>query len=117
MAADPDAKMARSALADLVQSARIGLDQLERIARSHSALMRRHEALIRRTWLARRLEDGVTDALLEQVIEARDAAIQNGLIRDPRLTRKQAEQLARRGANPTLRDNAQAWVQDKKAWR
>ena len=78
--------------------------------------MRKHEALIQRTYLARRLEIEVSDALLEQVLELKDASIQTQLVRDARLTRKQAEKLATRGANPTLRSNAQAWVKDKKAW-
>lgn len=117
VAAEPDGKLAGSAVAELIHSPRITLEQLERIAGSDPKLMRRHEALIRRTYLSRRMEDGVTDALLEQVLEFQDAAIQTGLIRDDRLTRKQAEQLARRGANPTIREQSQAWVQDKKAWK
>ena len=79
--------------------------------------MRRHEKLIRRTYLSRRLAEQVTDELLTQVIVFQDASIQTGLVRDERLSRKQAEQLARRGANPTIRANAEAWFQDKKAWR
>ncbi len=117
MDADPDAKMARAAVADLIQSPRLTLPQLDRIAQAHPELLRRHEALIRRTYLARRLEDGVTDELLARVIELQDAAIQTGLIHDPRLTRRQAEQLAAQGANPTIRANAQSWLQDKKAWK
>ena len=65
----------------------------------------------------RRLAAGVSDELMQQVIESRDAAIQTGLVRSPQLTRKQAELLAARGANPTIRQNAQTWVQDKKAWK
>ena len=117
MRTDPDLKMAHGAIAELIASPRISLEQLERIARSDPKLMRRHEPLIRRTYLGRRLEDGVTDELLEQVIEARDAAVQTKLIRDPRLSRKHAERLAKAGANPTIRANAQAWFQDKKAWK
>jgi hypothetical protein len=117
MAAEPDAKLAQSAIAELIQSPRISLEQLERIAQSDPKLMKRHEAAIRRSYLTRRLDQGVTDALLERVIEYEDAAIQTKLIRDPRLTRKHAELLARQGANPTIRSQAQAWAQDKKAWK
>lgn len=117
VAADPDAGVARAGLAELIGSPRVSLEQLERIARADPALVRKHEALLRRTWLSRRLEAGVTDELVQQVVESRDAAVQTGLIRDPRLSRKQAELLASRGANPTIRQNAQSWVQDKKAWR
>lgn len=113
---EPDAKVAASAVAALIASPRLGLAQLERIARSDRALMRRHEPLIQRTYLTRRLEESVSDELLERVLELKDASIQTRLVRDPRLTRKQAEQLAKRGANPTLRANAEAWIKDKKAW-
>ena len=113
---EPDAKTAASAIAALIASPRLGLAQLERIARSDRALMRRHEPLIQRTYLARRLEAEVSDELLERVLELKDASIQTKLVRDARLTRKQAERLAKRGANPTLRANAEAWVKDKKAW-
>ena len=116
MREEPDAKLAASAVAALIASPRLGLAQLERIARSDRALMRRHEPLIQRTYLARRLEAEVSDELLERVLELKDASIQTKLVRDARLTRKQAEQLAKRGANPTLRANAEAWVKDKKAW-
>ena len=109
-------KLASAAVAALIASPRLSLIQLERVARSDRALMRKHEALIQRTYLARRLEIEVSDALLEQVLELKDASIQTQLVRDARLTRKQAEKLATRGANPTLRSNAQAWVKDKKAW-
>jgi hypothetical protein len=111
-----DAKRASAAVAALIGSPRLSLAQLERIARSDRELMRRHEALIQRTYLARRLEAAVSDELLEQVLELKDASIQTRLVRDARLTRKQAERLARRGANPTLRANAEAWLKDKKAW-
>jgi hypothetical protein len=114
--AEPDAKLAASAIALLIASPRLSMAQLERIARSDRALMRRHEPLIQRTYLTRRLEAEVSDELLERVLELKDASIQTRLVRDARLTRKQAEQLATRGANPTLRANAQAWVKDKKAW-
>ncbi len=117
MAAEPDGKLAGTAVSELIQSPRITLEQLEKIARSDPKLMKRHEALIRRTYLTRRMSDGVTDALLDQVLELGDAAIQTGLVRDERLTKKQAEQLAKRGANPTIREKAAAWVQDKKAWK
>jgi len=113
---EPDAKLAASAIAALIASPRLGLAQLERIARSDRALMRRHEPLIQRTYLARRLEAEVSDELLERVLDLKDASIQTKLVRDARLTRKQAERLAKRGANPTLRANAEAWVKDKKAW-
>jgi len=101
----------------LIQSPRISLGQLERIAQSDPKLMRRHKLLIRRTYLTRRMEGGVTDELLQQVVEFQDAAIQTGLIRDSRLSRRQAELLARDGANPTIRENATAWVKDKNAWK
>jgi hypothetical protein len=117
MAADPDSKMAQSAIAELIQSPRISLEQLERIAQSDSKLMKRHEAAIRRSYLTRRLDQGVTDELLARVIEYEDASIQTKLVRDARLTRKHAELLAKRGANPTIRTQAQAWFQDKKAWK
>jgi hypothetical protein len=117
MGADPDPKLAQGAIADLIRSPRISLEQLERITRSDPKLMRRHEPLIRRTYLTRRMADGVTDELIERVIEFQDASIQNSLIRDSRLSRKQAELLAQRGANMTIRENARAWHQDKKAWK
>ena len=113
---ESDKKLAAAAIAALIASPRLGLEQLERIARSDRALMRRHESLIQRTYLARRLEAEVSDELLDRVLELKDASIQTKLVRDARLTRKQAEQLAKRGANPTLRANAQTWVKDKKAW-
>ncbi len=113
---EPDAKLAASAIAALIASPHLSLAQLERIARSDRALMRRHEPLIQRTYLARRLEAEVSDELLERVLDLKDASIQTKLVRDARLTRKQAERLAKRGANPTLRENAEAWVKDKKAW-
>ncbi|TFG97630.1 MAG: hypothetical protein E4H11_01670 [Myxococcales bacterium] len=115
--ADPDAKLGQTALAALIQSPRISLKQLERIAQSDPKVMRRHEPLIRRTYLTRRLDAGVTDELLAQVIEFQEAAIQTALIRDARLSRKQAELLAKRGANPTIRKQAQAWFQDRKSWK
>jgi hypothetical protein len=114
---EPDAKVAASAIAALIASPRLALAQLEHIARSDRALMLRHQPLIQRTYLARRLETEVSDELLERVLELADASIQTRLVRDARLTRKQAERLAQRGANPTLRANAQAWLQDKKAWK
>ena len=117
MTAEPDAKLAQSAIAELIQSPRISLEQLERIAQSDPKLMKRHEAAIRRSYLTRRLDQGVTDQLLARVVEYEDAAIQTKLIRDPRLTRKHAELLAKQGANPTIRTQAQAWFQDKKAWK
>lgn len=116
LAADPDAKLAQSAIAELIRSSRINLDQLGRIATSDPKLMRRHEPLIRRTYLTRRLGEEVTDELIDQVIELQDASVQTKLVRDERLSRKHAEALAKRGANPTIRQNAEAWFQDKKAW-
>ena len=113
---DPDPKLAGPAVAALIQSPRLSLAQLERVARSDRKLMLRHEALIQRTYLARRLEAEVSDDVLERVLALKDASIQTKLVRDPRLSRKQAEQLAQRGANPTIRENAHAWVQDRKAW-
>ncbi len=115
--AEPDAKRARAAVAELIESPRLGLDQLERVARSDPKLVRGNEPRIRRTYLTRRLEEDVSDELLQQVIESRDATVQTKLVRDARLSRKQAGQLAKRGANPTIRQNAQAWFQDKKAWK
>jgi hypothetical protein len=115
--AESDAKLAQAAIAALIESPRLRLDQLERIAGSDPKLMQRHESLIRRVWLTRRMGDGVTDELFERVIESRDPAIQTGLIRDSRLSRKHAERLAKQGANPTIRDKAQAWFQDKKYWK
>jgi hypothetical protein len=115
--AERDAKLGQSALAALIQSPRISLEQLERIAQSGPEVMRRHEPLIRRTYLTRRLDQGVTDALLAQVIEFQEAAIQTALIRDARLSRKQAELLAKHGANPTIRKQAQAWFRDRKSWK
>ncbi len=111
-----DAKLASAAVAALIGSPRLSLAQLERIARADRSLMRRHEALIQRTYLARRLALEVNDELIERVLEFKDASIQTKLVRDKRLTRKQAEQIAKRGANPTLRANAEAWIKDKKAW-
>lgn len=113
---EPDARLAASAIAELIASPRLALAQLERIARSDRALMLRHEPLIQRTYLARRLEAEVSDELLERVLELKDASIQTRLVRDARLTRKQAERIAKRGANPTIRRNAESWVKDKKAW-
>ncbi len=73
--------------------------------------------MIRRTYLTRRLDEGVTDELIELLIKDQDAAIQTRLIRDTRLMRKHAELLAKRGANPTIREKSQAWFQDKKFWK
>jgi len=115
--ADPDPKLAHAAIVELIQSRRIDLGQLERIARSDRKLMRSHEALIRRTYLMREMESGVTDDHMNQVIEYKDAAVQTSLIRDTRLTRKHAELLAKRGANPTIREKAQKWAQDKQFWK
>lgn len=117
LAGEPDANLARAALGALIQSPRITLEQLQRISQSDPKVMRRHEPLIRRTYLKRRLDQGVTDELLARVIEFEEAAIQTALIRDPRLSRKQAELLAKRGANPTIRKQAQDWCQDRKAWK
>lgn len=116
-AADADAKMASSAVAELIQSPRITLEQLEQIARSGPKQMKRHEALIRRSYLSRRLEQGISDEIIDQVVASKDASIQTRLVRDARLSRKHAEALAKRGANPTIRANAQAWFQDKKSWK
>lgn len=115
--ADPDAKMAQAAVAELIRSPRLGLPQLEKIARADPKLVRKHEALIRRTYLERRLAAEVNDELIEQVIESRDAAIQTRLVRDERLSRKHAEAIAKRGVNPQIRSNAEAWIKDKKAWK
>ena len=51
------------------------------------------------------------------MIELQDASIQTKLVRDSRLSRRHAELLAKRGANPTIRENARAWFQDKSFWR
>lgn len=117
MSTDPDPKLAQSAIASLIQSPRISTEQLERIARSDPKLMRRHGPLIRRTYLTRRLAEGVTDELIERVIEHQDASVQTRLIRDSRLSRKHAERLAQSGVNMTIRENARAWLQDKKGWK
>lgn len=116
-AADPDTKLLGAAISELIQSPRLSLEQLERIARSDPKLVQRHEALIRRTYLARRLDQGVSDEIIDQVVASKDASIQTKLVRDSRLSRKHAEALAKRGANPTIRANAQAWFQDKKSWK
>lgn len=115
MDAEPDAQVAQAGITGLIGSARISLDQLGRIA-ADPKLLRRHEKLIRRTYLGRRLAEEVTDELIDRVVELGDASLQTHLVRDRRLTRKQAERLARQGANPTIRANCEAWVQDKKAW-
>ncbi len=117
LAADPDPKLAKNAVAELVQSPRIDLDLLDHIAQLDPAILKRHQALIRRTYLTRRLDEGITDELIELLIEDQDAAIQTRLIRDTRLSRKHAELLAKRGANPTIREKSQAWFQDKKFWK
>jgi len=116
-ATDPDAKLVGGAMAELIQSPRLSLEQLARIARSDPKLVRRHEGLIRRTYLSRRLGEGVSDEIIDQVLASKDASIQTKLVRDSRLSRKHAEALAKRGANPTIRANAQAWFQDKKSWK
>ena len=116
-AADPDAKLAQLAIVELIQSPRLALAQLSGLAGSDPKLLRRHEPLIRRVYLTRRLEEGVTDELVQQVIELKDASVQTALIRDSRLARKHAELLAKQGANLTIREMAQAWFQDKKAWK
>ncbi|MFP8880098.1 MAG: hypothetical protein AAEJ52_19680 [Myxococcota bacterium] len=112
-----DSKLSHATIAELIQSQRINLEQLERIARSDEKLMRHHEALIRRTYLMRQMESGVTDEHMVQVIEYKDAAVQTSLIRDSRLARKHAELLAKRGANSTIREKARKWSQDKQFWR
>ena len=117
MKADSDSKLAHAAIAELIQTVRIDLVQLERIARSDAKLMRRHTALIQRTFLIRQMESGVTDDHMAQVIECKDASVQTGLIRDARLTRKHAELLAERGVNPTIREKARKWSQDKQFWK
>ena len=117
MKADADTKMSNTAIAELIPSSRISAAQLERIARSDPALMRRHEALIRRTYLMRLIEGGVSDDNMVQVIEYKDASVQTSLIRDSRLTRKHADLLAERGANATIRESARKWLQDKRFWK
>lgn len=117
MKEDSDSKLANAAISELIQSSRVDLKQLERIARSDEKLMRRHEALIRRTFLSHQMEAGVTDDHMIQVIDYKDAAIQTSLIRDSRLTHKHAELLAKRGANPTIREKALQWCKDKKFWK
>jgi len=117
MKADSDAKLSKATIAELIRSSRISIEQLERIARSDEKLMRRHQDLIRRTYLQRQMEGGVTDEHMTQVIESKDAAIQSSLIHNPRLARKHAELLASRGANTTIRAQAQKWSQDKPYWK
>jgi len=117
MKADSDSKLSNSAIAELIRSPRVGLEQLERIARSDEKLMRRHQVLIQRSYLQRQMEGGVTDEDMARVIEFKDAAIQTGLIHDPRLARKHAELLASRGANATIRAQARKWSQDKPFWK
>lgn len=117
VASDPDTKMAQSAVAELIQSPQISLAQLDRIAGSDPKLMRRHEKLIRRTYLLRRLDDEITDEFFEVVMATQDAGLHSVLIRDSRLARKHAQLLAKRGANATIREKAQAWVLDKKHWK
>jgi hypothetical protein len=117
MNADSDAKLSHAAIVELIQSTRIDLEKLERIARFDEKLMRRHAALIRRTFLMRQMQSGVTDDHMAQMIEYKDAAVQTSLIHDARLTRKHAELLAERGANPTIREKARKWAQDKAFWK
>lgn len=117
MKAETDAKFSNSCVAELIQSPRLGHEQLERVARSDEKLMRRHEPLIRRIHLKHQMESGVTDEHMTQVIDYKDAAIQTSLLRDPRLTKKHAELLAKRGANPTIREKAHKWFLDKKFWK
>ena len=117
MKAESDAKLAHGAIVELIQSPRIEDEQLERIARYDQKLMLRHAALIRRTFLMRQMDNGVTDDHMTQVIEYREAGVQSSLIRDARLTRKHAELLAERGANPTIREKARKWSQDKQYWK
>ncbi len=117
MRVESDKKLLNAAITELITSPQLGFAELEQLARSDAKLIEKHAPLIRRTVLARRLTAGVDDEILDQVIESKDAALQSPLVRDPRLTRKQAERLASRGANPTIRSNADAWVKDKKAWR
>ena len=117
LAADPDPKLAKRSIAELIQSPRIDLDLLDHIAQSDPTILKRHEALIRRTYLTLRLDEGVTDELIQLLIDDRDAAIQTRVIRDTRLSRKHAELLAKQGANPTIREKSQAWYQDKKFWK
>ncbi|MBW2268314.1 MAG: hypothetical protein JRH16_07035 [Deltaproteobacteria bacterium] len=117
MQSESDKKFVNAAIAELITASQLGPAELERLAHADAKLIEKHAPLIRRTVLARRLADGISDELLDQVIESKDAALQSPLLRDPRLTRKQAERVASRGANPTIRSNAEAWVKDKKAWR
>ena len=116
MRAEPDKKLAKSCIAQLIQSPRVDLVQL-RARRSDEKLIRPHRALLQRMDLMQQMEGGVTDDHMLEVIESKDAAIQTGLIRDARLTRKHAELLAKRGANPTIRERAQKWSVDKKFWK
>ncbi len=117
MKAEPDAKLAKSCIAELIRSPRIDLEQLERAARSDEKLLRSQQALIGRTCLVRQMEGGVTDEHMIQVIDSKDAAIQTSLIRDDRLARRHAELLAQRGVNPTIRERAQKWSVDKQFWK
>ena len=117
MRIESDKKFLNAAFTELITAPQLGFAELEQLARSDAKLIEKHALLIRRTVLARRLIEGVDDEILDQVIESKDAALQSPLVRDPRLTRKQAERLASRGANPTIRSNAEAWVKDNKVWR
>lgn len=117
MRTESDKKFVNAAIAELIAAPELGLGQLEQLAHADAKLMEKHAPLIRRTVLGCRLAEGVDDELLDQVIESKDPALQSPLVRDERLTRKQAERLASRAANPTIRSNAEAWVKDKKAWR
>lgn len=117
MRGESDKKFVNAAITELITAPQLGPEGLERLAHADAKLIEKHAPLIRRTVLARRLAEGMDDELLELVIEAKDPALQTPLVRDPRLSRKQAERLASRGANPQIRSNAEAWVKDKKAWR
>ena len=117
MRAEGDKKFVGTAIAEMIAAPQLELAQLEQLAHADAKLMEKHAPLIRRTVLTRRLADGVDDDLLGLVIESKDPALQSPLVRDARLTRKHAEALASRGANPQIRSNAEAWVKDKKAWR
>jgi len=75
-AEERDAKLAHAAVAALIAFA-APQPRAARARRpvSDRELMRRHEALIQRTYLARRLETELSDELLEQVLELKDASI------------------------------------------
>ena len=70
MRAEPDKKLAKSCIAQLIQSPRVDLVQL-RARRSDEKLIRPHQALIQRMDLMQQMEGGVTDDHMLEVIESK----------------------------------------------